>query len=230
MDVMRARQPFFGSLPPVVVLLTCAIALVSGAALVIGPWANEALVSAVAVVSGPMPPFRPLGEAAPLVLHVFAHGGWLHLILNLVALLAFGTAVARRFGHGLAGSVSFLAVFFIAGMAGALAELAYQQAFGPPGVSVLIVGASTGVSGLVAGAVYVLRGGYYRELPKTWSPRYWAPLTPWVIANVLIGLTGFMAPEGGGVAWMGHLGGLIAGAVCFPLIDAYAQRHRPFFP
>ncbi len=229
-DMFGAREPVFGALPAVVFWLCGAIALVSGLSMLVGPPARDLLQSATAVVSGPRPDYRPFGEAAPYVLHVFAHGSWAHLGLNLLALLAFGGGVARRFGYGFAGAVAFLGFFFLCAVGGAAAELAWQGLTRTDGRPAWMVGASTGVSGLIAGAVYVMRGGMYRSLPPVWSATYLAALAPWVVINVLIGVAGGFEPSLEPIAWAAHLGGLAAGALSFPLIDAWAQRHRPWAP
>lgn len=228
---IRMRQPVFGALPSVVLWLTGAIGLISGAALLAGENVNALLIDAAAVAAGdlsgvPTPP-RLLGDVAPYVLHVFAHAGWAHLLLNLAALLAFGGAVARRFGHGPAGAVSFLALFLFASVGGALTESIWQSVAGVPSY---MVGASTGVSGLIAGAVYVMRAGYYGPLPAPWSATYLTALSPWLLINVAIGVAGFLVPDLGGIAWMGHIGGIVIGAVMFPLIDSWAQSQRPWAP
>lgn len=204
------RQPVFGDVPRVVITLAAAIVAVS-AVIELGPMSvADPLISACAVWLGaeaaPYP--QPLGPLAPYALHVFAHGGWLHLALNMAALLAFGSASARR----LRSPLRFLAFFFACSIAGALVETLL-----PPRDTVML-GASSGVFGLIAGATYAhwARGG---PLPSLGSRPMLVGLAPWVGINILFALIGggvFGLP---GIAWAAHLGGLAAGAVLFPFLD-----------
>jgi membrane associated rhomboid family serine protease len=149
---------------------------------------------------------------------MFLHGNWPHVLINSVWLLAFGPVVARRFGSAL-----FLGFFIICGVMGAAAHLAVYWGSAAP-----VIGASAGISGLMAAGFRMLPFGP----PQAEAP----PLAPilssqilvwsliWTIINVGAGVTGL----GGGpgvdnvVAWVAHLGGYFAGTAPRRTV----RRHR----
>jgi membrane associated rhomboid family serine protease len=213
----RPREPFFGDVPPEVVLVGAAILLVSAAALLGPPVVSNLifLTCAVELGEGGLRAEQPLGPIAPYVLHVFIHGGWGHLALNLAGLAAFGAACARRLGAPWA----FLAFFALCSIGGALTEAALPRE-GPT----TMLGASSGVFGLIAGATYV-RASRRGALASLMSRPMLVGLAPWVVLNLLTALIGGRA-FGGQIAWAAHLGGLAFGALSFPVFDRLARRGR----
>ena len=162
------------------------------------------------------------------VTYAFIHGSWMHLIVNSVWLLPFGSAVARRFG-----AIRFLAFFLVTAAGGALAYL-----FVRGGQESIVVGASAAISGTMAGAIRFMfqRGGplgLWRErddaaysvpaLPLTRmlrTPRVLIFLIVWFAVNILFGIAPL--PMGGGeqaVAWEAHIGGFLTGLFLFSLFD-----------
>src|SRR5680860_906121 len=128
--------------------------------------AASAVMIAVQVIRGLLPdeigitallalafiPARYSGAAAELpggyltaitsfVTYMVVHGGWMHLLVNLLWMLAFGTAVARRIG-----AVGFFEFSILCGVAGALTHLALHWGEMAP-----VVGASAAISGQMAG-------------------------------------------------------------------------------
>ena len=73
-------------------------------------------------------------------------------------------------------------------------------------------GASTGVSGLLAAAGWVM-GGYRGMLRLA---------LPWIGLNLVFGLVGLGFPIP--IGWMAHIGGTIAGAVLFPVLQPIFVR------
>lgn len=157
--------------------------------------------------------------------HMFLHGDWMHLIFNVLFMVAFGSVLARRFG-----AVRFLAFSALAGIAGALAHLlAYWGEFVP------VIGASGAISGQMAGAVRLLfsdRGDIFsthrmdiakvralrlRELIT--SRRALTFLGVWILIMVATGAGNMFAPGGVSIAWQAHLGGFFAGLLLFELFD-----------
>lgn len=160
-------------------------------------------------------------RAIPFVSYMGLHNDWTHLIINCLWLLAFAPIVARRWGAGL-----FLVFFVICGAAGAIAYLAFNWASPVP-----VVGASGGISGLMAAALRMLPG----QTP--WAVPGEAPLAPllsrpilvftaiWAAINLLTGLTGLgMGGESGLIAWQAHLGGFVAGLILSGLFDSLRPR------
>jgi membrane associated rhomboid family serine protease len=167
-------------------------------------------------------------DAWTFVTYAFIHGSAMHLIVNAVWLLPFGSALARRFG-----TARFLAFFAATAAAGALAHLVTH-----PGGEQPVIGASGAISGFMAAATRFAfqRGGPLGLLGGDDDARYRVPAAPlrvalrdtrivvflgaWFGLNILFGL-GTLAVPGldQEVAWQAHIGGFLAGLLLFPLFD-----------
>mgnify|MGYP003114600561 CR=1 FL=1 len=195
------RQPVFNNMPAGVLILAGPIIL---AALLpwISPALNEWLFEAsVLVMTGPGEPAppQPLGPLAPYLLHILIHFGLLHLVLNLTIILSAGRLVAARFGTDGRGTLGFVLFFLACSACGALAETVFHQ-----GGMMVMGGASTGASGLIAAIGWISAG--WRGLIRF--------ALPWIGFNLLIGLTGFAMPIQ--IGWIAHIGGTLAGAALLP--------------
>jgi membrane associated rhomboid family serine protease len=163
------------------------------------------------------------------VSYALIHGDAVHLTVNIVWLLPFGTAVARRFG-----SARFLLFFAITAAAGAIVYLATHS-----GEQSAMIGASAAISGFMAAAMrFVFQTGgplsvFRRDidpqaylvpaapLRAVWhDPRLLAFLAVWFGVNLLFGL-GSVAMPGAeeAIAWQAHIGGFAAGLVFFAAFD-----------
>lgn len=172
------------------------------------PWVTRLLLANVAVfllqMSGVLPrgfleyyfAFRAVDVLrAPwtLVTYMFLHGGWMHIIFNMIGLYFFGPRLEQRLG-----SKHFLGLYFVSGITGALLSL-----FTP---TVYIIGAS--------GAVYGVLVGFARYWPRE-RIYIWGvlPVEARVFVIVLVVLS--LGSQGGGlmpgVAHFAHLGGLLGG-------------------
>lgn len=205
-----ARQPIFNNVPPVPLVLAASFVGV----FVIGqlaPPLNEQFFQIGALVPGlGLQHPSPLGPWSPFIFHVFLHGGLMHLVFNSIAMLTFGAGAYRPFGSGSLGVSGYLLFFFVCSVAGA-----GLQVLVAPGSMTPMIGASTGISGLLAAAGWA-EGGYRGML------RY---ALPWGGFNLLLFLLGPLFPIP--ISWAGHLGGLIAGAILFPVFLAvFGARRR----
>jgi membrane associated rhomboid family serine protease len=143
--------------------------------------------------------------AAPFA-YLFLHGDWAHLGVNLVTLAAFGSGVERR-----VGGTTMLSMYFLCGLVAAAAHFAVHPDSDDP-----VIGASGAISGLMAGALLVLRErGAMGRNPLL----YLAAL--WIAAFTLPDLLSLGA-TGARVAWVTHAGGFVAG-----LIQSQAFMKRP---
>jgi membrane associated rhomboid family serine protease len=173
----------------------------------------------------------PGGLAADLwtfVTYALIHGNWVHLAVNSVWLLPFGTVVARRFG----GS-RYLLFFAITAAAGAAAHLLTNW-----GAILPMVGASAAVSGFMAAATrFAFQPGgpldsWRHHDPESYlipaaplpavlrNPRVFAFVGVWFGLNLLFGIGAAAIPGSDeAVAWQAHIGGFLAGLFLFPLFD-----------
>lgn len=160
--------------------------------------------------------------------YAFLHGSFTHLLVNALWLVAFGSALARRFG-----TVRFLAFSAVCAVAGAAVHLAVHF-----GDMVPVVGASAAISGQMAaaarfvfqlgGPLGVLRIGDDRayqvpadSLAETIrNPRAMIFVAVWFAINLLVGLgsTSLIGVDGT-VAWEAHIGGFLAGLFLFRVFD-----------
>ncbi len=137
-----------------------------------------------------------------LVTPMFLHIGFLHLAFNSYALFAFGLDVERLFGR-----TRFLALYVLAGIAGAVASFVGNEA--------VSAGASGAIFGLVgAMVVYLL---IYRNAFGQWGRQRLTNLLLIVVLNLVIGVTG------AGIDNLGHVGGLLGGMA---LGWVYCPRYR----
>jgi membrane associated rhomboid family serine protease len=160
--------------------------------------------------------------------YAFLHGNWTHLLINGVWLLAFGTAVARRFE-----TRRFLLFLVITAIGGAVGHLLAR-----PDEFVPMIGASAAISGCMAAAIrFVFQPG--APLGPLRAPEQFAyrlPALPlgealrdsrvltflavWFGINLLTGVGGIaLGMEETAIAWEAHVGGFLTGLVCFPLFD-----------
>jgi membrane associated rhomboid family serine protease len=178
----------------------------------------------------------PGGEAADawtFVTYSLLHGDVVHLVVNLVWFLAFGSAVAWRFG-----ALRFVIFFAVTAAAGAAVHLATHF-----GELVPLVGASAAISGAMAASLrfaFEAGGplGYFRDSSRRAFFVPAAPLTValrnpqvlvflglWFLINLGFGLgTVPDISDSGTIAWQAHIGGFLAGLLLFPLFDPVPAR------
>lgn len=170
-------------------------------------------------------------ESAPkywtVLTSMFMHGGWFHLIGNMLFLWVFGNNIEDAMGHG-----QFLVFYLICGAAAAAA-----QTFVSPQSLVPMVGASGAISGVLG--AYLLLYPKVRVHTLIILPIYittvavpaWVMLGYWILIQVLSGLGSLREVEKGGVAFFAHVGGFVAG---FLLVRLFASdevlRRRPTPP
>ena len=151
---------------------------------------------------------------------MFMHGGWLHLLGNMLFLWIFADNVEDSMGHG-----RFILFYVLCGVAAALA-----QALPEPNSAIPMVGASGAISGVLG--AYLLLYPHARVLvliPLGFVPLFvrWPAgilLTLWfllqLLGNLLASADAQQAMQGG-VAFRAHIGGFIAGMLLIPLM-----KHR----
>ncbi|HET7413350.1 MAG TPA: rhomboid family intramembrane serine protease [Pararhizobium sp.] len=178
--------------------------------------------------------FIPLRYATPLseqslawlwspITYSFLHGGFVHIFVNSIWMIAFGAVVARRLG-----AVRFCLFWAATSVAAAAAFLALNWAQPVP-----VIGASGVVSGLMGGAARFAfpRHGPFRRENAHFLPRVGiieslqnrtvlAYVVIWFAINFATAF-GFTPGAGAGVAvaWQAHLGGFLFGFLLFGLFD-----------
>ena len=143
-----------------------------------------------------------------LISSMFMHAGFMHIAGNMLFLWIFGDNLEDTFGH-----LGFLAFYLASGLAADFAHIA-----GDPGSVVPTVGASGAIAGVMGGYlllfpkarvdVLVIFGYFARmiALPA------WTMLGLWFGLQVVQSVASF-GGSGGGVAYLAHAGGFVAGAL-----------------
>ena len=171
--------------------------------------------------------YAPWEVGITLVTSLFLHGGFVHLIGNLIYLWVFGGAIEDAIGH-----VRF---FFFYVACGAAGSLAHTIVF--PTSSIPSIGASGSIAGLL-GAFLVLRP-HARIVTLFPLVVYWAmaEIPAIVFLPVWFGMqffNGFLSIEAArrtqevaGVAWWAHVGGFVFGALLAALFRVFARPQAP---
>jgi membrane associated rhomboid family serine protease len=155
---------------------------------------------------------------------MFMHGGWMHILGNMLFLWIFGGNVEDAMGP-----IRFLIFYTLCGIAAAAAQILS----GPSSV-IPMVGASGAIGGVM--------GGYLMIYPRVkvhilvpifiifWTFRVpaWAMLGYWIGLQLFEGMIS-MNSTGGGVAFWAHVGGFVAGALAiFVLKDDELLFDHPY--
>ncbi len=155
------------------------------------------------------------GTFFPLLTSMFLHGGWLHLIGNMLFLYIFGDNVEDRFGH-----IKYFFFYIIAGVAAAL-----TQVFIFPQSEVPMVGASGAIAGVLGSYVFMFPKArittlipiifFFQivELPA------FLFLGIWFLMQIFSGVYSLgIGADAGGVAWWAHIGGFMVGVLLFSFL------------
>jgi membrane associated rhomboid family serine protease len=155
-----------------------------------------------------VPRFVSAGEMPhTLITSMFLHGGWMHLIGNMLFLWIFGDNLEDELGH-----LKFLMFYLATGLVAALCHIIVEPRSVIPTV---------GASGAIAGVM----GGYLLLFPKARVDILLIlviffrvfPVPAWLMLGVWFGLQLFSglsaSSEVGGVAYWAHIGGFVAGLV-----------------
>jgi membrane associated rhomboid family serine protease len=164
-----------------------------------------------------LPPQIPLPYWSTLITSMFLHGGWLHLGGNMLYLWIFGDNIERALG-----SVRYLTFYVVCGVAAGLAHIWFAG-----GSAVPSVGASGAISGVLGGYLVLFPHNRVRVLTRVGVSSVPAivVLGFWILLQV-ISQAGSIArtSEGGGVAYMAHIGGFVAGLVLVKVFAAGRSR------
>jgi membrane associated rhomboid family serine protease len=127
-----------------------------------------------------------------IITAIFVHGGFTHIIFNMISLYFLGSFFLRA-----AGERTFLAVFFLGGLAGN----ALYILLAPP--NVIGIGAS--------GAIFAIGGALAVLVPRVPVYIFFIPIAmPLWVAIIIFFLLSFFFS---GIAWQAHLGGVLLGVI-----------------
>jgi len=151
---------------------------------------------------------------------MFLHGGWFHIVGNMIFLWVFGDNVEHALGH-----LGYLAFYCLCGIAATAA-----QVWVDPNSSVPMVGASGAIAGVLgaylllyphARVLVLIPLGFYTQLVHLPAM---AVLGFWFVLQLIS--TALSDPQAGGVAFGAHLGGFVMGMALLPI---FKYRHLRLF-
>jgi membrane associated rhomboid family serine protease len=167
-------------------------------------------------VARDLPPTIPLPFWSTLLTSMFLHGGWMHLGGNMLYLWIFGDNLEK-----VMGGVRFLIFYLACGLAASLAHIFFGS-----GSSIPAVGASGAISGVLGGYLLLFPRNTVRVLTRggvTHVPAL-VVLGFWIVIQMINGIGSMAATsETGGVAYMAHIGGFVAGLVLVKLMASPRQ-------
>jgi len=231
----RSRNPVFNV--PTSVLIAMGVLLAVYIGLNLLPWEERlrllltlAFIPARYSSGGAELPGGPIADVTSFATYMLVHGSAVHLLVNGLWMLAFGSAIAKR-----VGGKRFFAFTLFCGVAAAFAHLLVHL-----GEAVPVVGASGAVSGHMAGAVRFLFGAK-RPSPGLQTDLVSQPLATlrqtftdrriliflaiWLAVNLLFGMGDVrLDGAGGSIAWVAHMGGFAAGLLGIGLFDTRTPR------
>ena len=147
---------------------------------------------------------NPIGDVLTLFTAMFMHAGWVHLAGNMLYLWIFGDNVEDRFGH-----LPFIVFYLLCGLAATFAQLAFNL-----GSSVPNLGASGALAGVLGAYILLFPQGRIKVLQSQQVIQVPALIVIglWIVLQIFSGVGSIGATEDtGGVAYMAHIGGFIAG-------------------
>ena len=211
--------------PLLTVALIVACVLVFFWQLSLGPQ-QPRIVYALGVIPAVLFGHLQLPEAIALVTppatvfsSMFLHGGWMHLIGNMLYLWVFGNNIEDAMGH-----VRFIVFYLLCGMAAVFA-----QALPDPQSQIPMIGASGAISGVLgaylllyphARVLVAIPFGFYlhtMQIKAGWVLGFWFVMQ--LISSVA------NAGQQGGVAFGAHIGGFVAGMLLLPLFKRRSVRY-----
>jgi membrane associated rhomboid family serine protease len=217
-DAPPAREPLFRAPWTIVALSLALIAL----------YALQSFVMTDAEVEawGVTPVALAAGRWETLLTSLFLHGSWPHVLLNSVAIIAFGPPVARLMGTGPRGAAVFYLFYLVCGVLSGLGFAAADALFDAKHFAA--VGASGAVSGLLGAASRMIQG--HGQVGPIWGSTVLGMAAAWVFVNVVLGVSGLTpGAEGIPVAWQAHLAGYAAGVLLVGPFARLAGRSEAFF-
>lgn len=233
--------PIF-NVPGVVIASVAALILIHAFLVFAGEdwqvYAIYALSFIPARISGPTPyPGIPGSGIWSFFTYALLHASWMHVLLNSLWFVVFGTLVARRLG-----ALKFLLLCVISAMGGAFAMLLVY--WGQP---IILVGASGAVSGLLAASIPIMYAhGQSMSGLRVNNLAHVTPLRPlemltdrralfftliWFALTLVSGASGGAASnsfaDNPTIAWEAHIGGFLMGLACFYGLDKRQRLRAP---
>lgn len=149
-----------------------------------------------------------------LLLSIFMHGSWLHLLGNMLFLWIFGNNVEDRLG-----AFKFILFYLSCGIGASLVHVLFNLGSLTP-----VIGASGAVSGVMGAYLLLFPNARIRTLVFIFVLVTTMDIPAAVFLVIWFVFQFFYAGGGAGIAWLAHVGGFIAGML---LLRVLQGRRRP---
>ena len=155
---------------------------------------------------------------------MFLHGGWDHILGNMLFLAIFGNNVEDRLGH-----LPYLGFYLAGGFVATVTQTLMTLLAGPSGAAMVPTLGASGAIAAVLGAYFVFYpGARVLTLVLVFPVRIpaWFFLGGWFLYQLVEGNFGVFSAgaNGGGVAFFAHIGGFLFGVLVARLVAGAAVR------
>jgi rhomboid family protein len=160
---------------------------------------------------------NPSAEIPTIFTSMFMHVGWMHLLGNMLFLWIFGDNVEDRLGLA-----KFLIFYLVCGIAATLAQVAVSAES-----NITNLGASGAISGVLAGYLVLFPKGRVKILMRGGVAAFPAIVVIglWIVLQLISGIGSFaQSAHTGGIAYMAHIGGFVAGLALAFLMSGRSLR------
>jgi membrane associated rhomboid family serine protease len=163
-------------------------------------------------------------DLSSVLTSMFVHGGWSHLLGNMLFLWIFGDNIEDATGH-----LPYLLFYLICGFAAAALQIGLD-----PTSTIPLIGASGAISGVMGAYIVLFPKGKIRALiflgffGQILLVPAWVMIGLWFLIQLVSGFSTLGGSDMGGVAFWAHVGGFIAGALLIFLFrdkDAVARQN-----
>lgn len=150
---------------------------------------------------------------------MFLHGGWFHVLSNMLYLWIFGDNVEDRMGH-----FKYLVFYFISGYIATIAHVLYN-----PLSNVPLIGASGAIAGVLGAYLVLFPRAKVLTLVFIFIFIQVVPIPAvvflgiWFVLQLLNGAASVTQQAAQGVAFWAHIGGFVAGML---LVKLFARREN----
>ena len=162
-----------------------------------------------------------------LLFSMFMHGGWMHLIGNMLFLWVFADNIEST-----VGSIRFVIFYLLAGIIGSLAHVVTNA-----GSVVPSLGASGAIAGVMGAYLVMFPSSRIKMLVliifRTFKIPAFVFLGFWILQQIVSTYGAAVTEDAGGVAWWAHIGGFVFGVVAglyfrnyVPMIDHVEEEYR----
>lgn len=179
----------------------------------------ESFVNRYAFIPGQISSGLDMGDILRIFTSMFMHGGWMHLVGNMLYLWIFGDNVEDALGH-----LGYLVFYLLAGFLAAFAHFFFN-----PQSVIPTVGASGAIAGVLgAYLVFYPSSRVYTFIPIGFFSRLtlvpsFVVLGLWFVLQLFSGFLSIGAADQGGVAFWAHIGGFVFGLLVGLLFKGRAK-------